>query len=115
MTLNTCQPHVPFSVVMQILDGLFFLGLNNRGGNSGIVPGKKEKQNKNKVEVKCRPTNFCSLLFTVGCRGWSLKHVEKKSQVMYSDLSEIIEKQDHVESDERDMIHELQSKEGTRR
>ena len=34
---------------------------------------------------------------------------------MYSHISEIMEKQDHIESDRRDyMIHKLQSKEGTR-
>ena len=40
--------------------------------------------------------------------------LKKENQVMYSHLSEIMEKGDHIESDRRDMIHKLQSKEGTR-
>ena len=43
-----------------------------------------------------------------------LQLLKKENQVMYSHISEIMEKQDHIESDRRDTIHKLQSKEGTR-
>ena len=43
-----------------------------------------------------------------------LQLLKKENQVMYSHISEIMEKQDHIESDRRDLIYKLLSKDGTR-